>query len=309
MPSAKRFSLLPVIVASSAAAGGILGAFVAVGLVATPVTQKTGPSPSVAQETKADTKAAFVPQAKATPAAETTGSAPPSDSAADAACDRQTWPYLSRPCMEEWQRKNRAVRVISTDKLDKPTVNAIQEAPAPQLAPSAAVASTTPPPSESMPVATSEPWFNPGALATPTAPPAVAQTPAAGQDAAKPQVTASEVAKEEPAKNDAKNDVKDDAKAKKRVAAKSKRKQKPAIESDDDGSAAVASSDDNRLSDDRTERSSRQPHRVVERASRREYDVPSEDRGERRVVVIRRGGGLFENLFGMGRRGADDDND
>ena len=42
---------------------------------------------------------------------------------------QQTWPYLSRVCMDEYRSKNRPARVISTDKLDKPTVTAIEAQP------------------------------------------------------------------------------------------------------------------------------------------------------------------------------------
>ena len=64
---------------------------------------------------------------------------------------------------------------------------------------------------------------------------------------------------------------------------------------DDDGEDAVARSDD-RASDGRS-------RRVVERWTERDYDVrDSNGDGQRRVTVIRReGGGLLENLFGMGR--------
>ena len=59
---------------------------------------------------------------------ETTGSAPTSDRTASVDCERETWPYLSRPCMEEMQSKPR-IRVISTDKLDKSTITAIEATP------------------------------------------------------------------------------------------------------------------------------------------------------------------------------------
>ena len=50
----------------------------------------------------------------------------PATASASTDCDQQTWPHLSRACMEEMRGKNRAPRVISTDKLDKPTVTAIE---------------------------------------------------------------------------------------------------------------------------------------------------------------------------------------
>src|SRR5262249_23331569 len=116
MPSATRFSFLPVIVTSSAAAGGLLGAFVAVGLLSPTANQNSKIAPPSAQEVKPAERA------------ETTGAAP-SESAATTGCDKQTWPYLSRTCAEEMQRKNRNVRVIATDRIDRSTIGAI-EAPA-----------------------------------------------------------------------------------------------------------------------------------------------------------------------------------
>lgn len=89
-----RSWLLPLAVAAGAVTGGVfLGAFVAVQLLATPVKQDTRSQPA-AIETKA-------PPARA----ETTGSAPPGDNAAVPDCDRQTWPYLTRDCMEQTQSR------------------------------------------------------------------------------------------------------------------------------------------------------------------------------------------------------------
>src|SRR6478736_2056217 len=129
MPSASRFSSLrhtvrnhPVVVASSAASVGVLlGAFVAVQLLATPQPRvDSAATPQAAVASKMEVK-----PAEAKPAPETTGSAPASDRTASVDCERETWPHLSRPCMEEMQSKHRT-RVISTDKLDKSTVAAIE---------------------------------------------------------------------------------------------------------------------------------------------------------------------------------------
>ena len=115
MPSAKRFALLrdtvrnhPVIVASTAASAGVLlGAFVAVQLLATP-------------QPRADSAAA--PQALASkprrsrsrrrsPSPETTGSAPAERRAPPRRiATSETWPYLSRACMEEMRSKHRDPR-------------------------------------------------------------------------------------------------------------------------------------------------------------------------------------------------------
>src|SRR2546421_6090358 len=134
MPSARRFAALrdtvrnhPVIVASSAASVGVLlGAFVAVQLLPTP---QPGADSTAAPQAALATKAeALAPKGDAKPAPETTGSAPSSDRATSVDCEQETWPYLSRPCMEEMQSKYRT-RVISTDKLDQPTIKAIEASP------------------------------------------------------------------------------------------------------------------------------------------------------------------------------------
>src|ERR1043166_6317822 len=127
MPSGKRFAALrdtvrnhPVVVASGAASVGVLlGAFVAVQLLATPQPRTdSAPAP----------QAALASKGEARPAPETTGSAPTSERTASVDCEQETWPYLSRPCMEEMQSKYRT-RLISTDKLDKATINAIEASP------------------------------------------------------------------------------------------------------------------------------------------------------------------------------------
>ena len=134
MPFAKRNSLMnetvrnhPVIVATTAASGGVLlGAFVVFQLFAAPQPQHLDGTAQAAVETKAAPT-----QVKAQ--AETTGSAPASESdaskVASSECDQQTWPYLSRACIEETRAKKGGPRVVSTDKLDKPTVAAIETPP------------------------------------------------------------------------------------------------------------------------------------------------------------------------------------
>src|SRR5947207_7682293 len=88
MPSAKRFALLrqtvrnhPLIVASSAASAGVLlGAFVAVQLLATP-------QPRI--DSAAAPQTALASKGEAKPMPETTGSAPSSDQTASADCEQQ----------------------------------------------------------------------------------------------------------------------------------------------------------------------------------------------------------------------------
>ena len=317
MPSVKRFALLretarnhPIIVASTAASAGVLlGAFVVVQLLGTPQPQaESAAAPPPAVEAKAVAKPA-----------ETTGSAPAGTSVATTDCDQQAWPYLSRACMKEFRTKNRATRVISTDKLDKPTIAAI-EPPAPTPpAPSAAAL-----PAPTAPAIAASPWFTspvappappapktstatagvappaanpasaappPGAVAAPNPAPA-ATTPIAPPDAQAAQPLTRAAAKAE-----ARERAKRERLAKK---ARQKPKANPVPgEPDEDASASFASAapDDD---DDRAARRSDRSRRIVDRWTESEYDVPdSRGRGQRRVTVIRRSnGGLFESLFG-----------
>src|SRR5437016_8344744 len=101
MPSAKRFAVLrdtvrnhPVIVTSGAASVGVLlGAFVAVQLLATPQPRTdSAPAPQAALASKGEAK----PVSETKPVPETTGSAPTSERTASVDCEQETWPYLSR---------------------------------------------------------------------------------------------------------------------------------------------------------------------------------------------------------------------
>ena len=285
MPSARRFALLrdtvrnhPVVIASSAASVGVLlGAFVAVQLLATPqLRTDSAAGPQVA--VTSNPQAAIASKGETKPVPETTGSALAGDRTASADCHQETWPHLSPPCVEEMRIKNRA-RVVSTDKLDKPTVNLIEAstpAPVEAKSPVPAIVNTA---SVSPPV---DLVSAPSAVFS-----APATSPAPLTTAAPPQ--------SQPAANA-------EVKKEKRVAAKAKRKPKaetkvPAKqETDDDDDTSVASSYSNeRASDGRVDR-----RRIVERWTERDYDVPSSrGDGRRRVTVIRRsGGGLFEGLFG-----------
>jgi hypothetical protein len=329
MPLAKRYSFVnetvrnhPVIVATTAATGGVLlGAFVVFQLFAAP------------QPPRADGTAQAAVEAKAAPTpvkaqAETTGSAPAGESdaskVASSECDQQTWPYLSRACIEETRAKKGGPRVVSTDKLDKPTVAAI-ETPPPQAkddvalaapAPWAPAASTPTPPVVAPAVAT---VGTPKQLpeAAPEAPAGVAAVTPPEPPAATPPAPAAatpEIARTNstPASHASASAVKEaavESKAQSRSAKKAKRKPKPerALAERD------ANSDDDEVSAASVERESRAARRVdrrriVERWIERDYDVAADDGGgRRRVIVIRRGGGPFEGLFGMGRREYEDD--
>jgi hypothetical protein len=283
MPSANRFSWLrdtvrnhPVVMASSAASAGVLlGGFVAFQLLAPTHPRADG---------AAAPPAAITAKAEVKPAPETTGSAPASERTASVGCENETWPHLSPRCAEEMRNKNRT-RVISTDKLDKPTVTAIEAAPpaVPESKPAAsAIASTAPvsPPSSSPPVDLA------------AAPSAVFAAPDASP-AATVAAPAPPAAEAEP-------------KTEKRVATKSNRKPKAETktiarqETDDDNTPSTTASAANSDSDDRGSYRRVDRRRIVERWTERDYDVPaSSGEGPRRVTVIRRnGGGLFESLFG-----------
>jgi hypothetical protein len=300
MPSANRFADLrrtvrhhPVTVATTAAACGVLlGGFVMVEVFAPPKPRPDNVGP---------VQAALATKAAPKPVAETTGSAPSGESAASSDCDRQTWPNLSRDCMDEY-RKNRAPRVVSTDKLDKKTVDAIEaQPPAPDETKLAAPAIWDP--SITAPAALAAP-------AAPAAPPATPIVTASAPAEAAPSTPA--VATAEPAAEPAAQ-APVSAEPKERHAKKSKHKQ-PRVKQRPNETTAVASSDaGDRATDERPDGARRDERRerprIVERWIERDYDVPSENgRGRRRVTVTHRGGGggLFENLFGMGG-GRDDD--
>ena len=63
--------------------------------------QPQAPTARTAPQAAVETKAAPKPAP-----AETTGSAPAGESVASADCEQQTWPHLSRACMEEYRSKN-----------------------------------------------------------------------------------------------------------------------------------------------------------------------------------------------------------
>jgi hypothetical protein len=288
MPSANRFALLretvrnhPVVVASSAASAGVLlGGFVAFQLLAPThhrIDSASGP------------QAVLASKGGGKVAPETTGSATTSERTASADCENETWPHLSPACVDEMRSKHRA-RVVSTDKLDKPTIEAIEASrrvsPTPvELQPAAPAVAATPPVS-----------LSPVDLVA--APSAVFAEPDGS-----PAALTNDAPQTQPAADT-------EQKTEKHVATKSKRKPKAEPkaetktlarqESDDNNADSVANDgSDERISDDRSDpRVDRR--RIVQRRTQQEYEVPASDGdGERRVTVIRRnGGGLFESLFG-----------
>jgi len=315
VPSTNRFASVrrnvrnhPVLVATSAATIGVLlGGFVAAEIFA--------PNRPHADSAPAQQVAAK-PKPAATPVAETTGSAPSGDAVASANCDTETWPYLSRVCADQLRSKQSGPRVISTDKLDKPTVSAMEAQPLAPPAPSVAqpaapaIASTTPPPAPAIASTTPPPS---------TTPPAIGLAPVASTSFAKPEpalavAPATAEAADAPPQPAATAEPKE-----KHVAKKVKRKPKPAVKpdtGDDDDNGTVASNDPaEQAADDQGDsrahrRAGKRPH-IVARWTEREYNVPASDGDQdgRRVIVRRGGGGLFENLFGLGRPRNDGDDD
>jgi hypothetical protein len=277
---------------TAASAGVVLGAYVAVQLLVTPPIKNDDAARSTVQATTENKTVQTATESKAA-RAETTGQAPSGDrDGTSTDCSRQTWPYLSRNCLE---LNKSAPRVVSTDKLDQPTVDAIENRPTPERpgpsgqATANAPAATTPPPAAAAPSAAPA---APAAATVPAAAPAPGGVDqAAGGEAAPPKVSKTKHAK------------------------KPKQKSKP-----DDRTLAKADDDDRSLTkvDDNDDapvsRESREERRalsspdrsrrVVERwTDREEYDVPSSDgRGQRRVTVIRRngGGGSVERIEGNG---------
>jgi hypothetical protein len=156
VPSDRRtgfFGNHPILVATTAASGGVLlGAYVAVQLFASPV-QQQGPGASAPQPVAASNASAKAPEPKAAvnAAPETTGSALSKDDVAAAdRCAGQTWPYLSRECTEQMQSNRRATRAMAPDRVDKAapetSVTTSVDSNAAPSAPNTAVASAPPAP-------------------------------------------------------------------------------------------------------------------------------------------------------------------
>jgi len=293
----------PLIVASTAATAGLLlGGLFSMQLLDT--------SQPRAGSTAAPLAATEIKAGK--PAPETSGSASAGERVVSSECGRQTWPYLSRDCMEEYRRTHRAARVVSTDKLDKQTVDSIEnpKAPADLAAPapwSPAVASTDPLTPESVvPIASVPASAATGIEPTPastakTSPPTPtpSQAVVTNEDEASVNREEKAAAKSEE-KTAAKGEEKEKHAAKKaRRKPKSERRAPPSPDADDDsddGTVTAAYSDD----DEPVATTRRERPRIVRRGPARDYDGPGEDDGgRRRVIVIHRDrGGLFGSLFG-----------
>jgi hypothetical protein len=316
----------PVIASTTAATGGVLlGAFVAVQLLATPKLPSDSAMALATAETKVVPKPVDEIKPAPKPVAETTGSAPTGENVASADCEQQTWPHLSRVCMEEYRAKNRSARVVTTDKLDKPAISAIEtqppaqvaapaspvaanpaaDAPALPLPPGAtkaaapATVAVTPPPAVSQPQKPAPAAAPVVALVTPAptvlgaAVAPVAATPQPGLLTPPSAQTPTPSAKSEARERRHAQTTKPKAKGEPKAPAKQ--------DIDDDGDTLARADAGQRAFDDRNDsRGDRRSRRIVERWTERDYDVPDSRGGRRQITVIRRnsGGGLFESLFG-----------
>ncbi len=324
----RRFAFLrdtvrnhPVIASTTAATGGVLlGAFVAVQLLATPKLPSDSAMALAAVETKVAPKPVDEIKPAPKPVAETTGSAPTGENVASADCEQQTWPHLSRVCMEEYRAKNRSVRVVTTDKLDKPAITAIETQPPPQATapaspvaanPAAAPALPLPPgaakPATSASVAVTPP---PAVSQAPTPAPAPAPvvasvTPAPSAPAVAPVAATTQpgLLALSPAQTptpSAKSEAKEQRhaqKTKRKLKGESKALAKQDV--DDYGNTFASADPDERAFEDRnsnrfedrSSRSDRRSRRIVERWTERDYDVPDSRGGRSRITVIRRNNG------------------
>jgi hypothetical protein len=286
----------PVIVASWAATAGVLlGGFVTVQVLAPdrPV-EKIGPGTAVA-ESKSEPKPAAEPVASAG-TEQTTG-----QDVASTRCEQQTWPHLSSDCLDAMGDKNRAARVITTDRIDPPAVAPAAPKPADPVPVKPAVAAAPIPPATSPAAAVAEtPKKKPE--------PAPASTVFAAPEGAPDKLaTGAESVPAASAEKVEKKEAKQERKKHKRKARPEPKFIEPAEDEDGERAVAVDSSDDEVVDNRRTARVSRaERRRTVERRivprDADDEDGPFTDgRGERgeRVIVIRRGGGgLFGNLFG-----------
>jgi hypothetical protein len=278
---------------------------------------------------------------RGTPArlAETTGAAAPAapvakteqpavqeatkESAAD--CEQQTWPHLSHECAEQ---KRRSVRVITTDKLPGPTVNAIETSPpssatvppmnpglAAKPAPAQAAPSAPAPATTSAPAIASTPA--PAIASTPappvsstpappvsSTPPQVASRPAPTVTATKPAPTVAATASAQPASAappppSPLAPAAQVANVEPNASPPSPSTAVTAKHPKDVGKKSQrkkAKSRDRSIDDDDTRSGERREGRIVERWIERDYDVSSDDRSGRRkrVTVIERGNGRSE---------------
>lgn len=251
-------------------------------------------------------------EAKPVAAAETTGSAstqkeeaqiaasePAPVETADAAnCREQTWPYIARPCLANEKplasaKSGRGVRVISTDKLSDPVIGVVEAPPdavinraaasletkKAQPAPPAAAAAKNP--AQATPLKSGAALgalaFDPGVMAPPAPEPVVAASP--------PQPVAAPVLQPQPAEQ-ATAAVEPlavpDKRSEKSKRKAAKRQDDRAKESDRVRIVTTQSGDDDDDEPVIERRSGRTKGRVVER----EYNVPSQDGGGTRRVIV-----------------------
>jgi hypothetical protein len=249
------------------------------------------------QPVKTDT-----PPAAAAEAAASSSQDDESKRAAAAECDRQAWPYITQQCLAERSAGQRRVRVITTDNIAAPVVDAIEtsrEPPGARGEGRQEMKAKEPPaaPTASAPVvaAPADPARGVEAKAAPAveasaapAPSPQHASPSEGGVATAASVVpaAAPVVEPKPQHASVKEERGKKARDKRKRETKSRRTPPPARDDDevgDTGSRAtrVVERDD----------SSYGRGRIVERWTEREYDVPSYTGSQRRrVIVIRRNG-------------------
>jgi hypothetical protein len=304
-----RFHMSPVAIAMTAGAiGSICGAlFVAV--LAMPSTQSsdlaqsrpaetTGAAGSVQEQQPVKTD--MPPAATAEAAASSSGD-DESKRAAAAECDRQAWPYITQQCLAERSAGQRRVRVITTDNIAAPVVDAIEtsrELPGARGERRQDMKAKEPPaaPTASAPVvaAPADPARGVEAKAAPaveaSAAPAPQHTsPGEGGVATAASVVpaAAPVVESKPQHASVKEERGKKARDRRKREAKSRRTSPP--ERDDDEAGDTGSRTTRAV--ERDDSGSDRRGRIVERWTEREYDVPSYNGSQRRrVIVIRRDG-------------------
>jgi hypothetical protein len=302
--SSIRFRMSPVAIALTAGAIGLICGALFVAVLAMSFTQ----SSDVAQNQSVETTGAAVPAraeqqpmqtpdvATATAEAATPASADDESKQAAAECDRQAWPYITQQCLAERSNSQRRVRVITTDNIAAPVVNAIETSREPSGAKGEGQAKqplATPPASAPVAAVPAAP-AQAEAKATPVvdtgAPPAPAQTVPLGERAVVPVApvvpAAVPASQSKPQHASGKEERGKKARDKRKREAKSRR---APLTGDDDETEDSGSRPTRGL--EREDSSSHRRGRIVERWTEREYDVPSYNGSQRRrVIVIRRNG-------------------
>ena len=281
LDTSPRFWRSPLAIAASAGAIGLVaGAMFAVVLArplpsqSTDVAAATIPaSPSVkqAETTGASSPPEAAPPAAAHAAASTTNEA--EQASALGGCERQAWPYMTPQCQAERDAGQRKVRVITTDRLAAPVVNAIEA----QSPPRARIEDKPVPQAAAAPAKAEAPAV---AVEQPTPSVAKANTPEPVAASAAPETSAPVTVTLTP------QQLRAEARVERRKAAQDARELRKR-----EAKARKSLGDDEVEEDTRRLSSRGEPRRgrIVERWTEREYNVRSEDGLGRRTVVVRSG--------------------